>query len=116
MEFFENDSAWNAMIFGVDNNPSSHAEYCKNNFLVLDEGPAFGINGSFGSTEKKFSINFGRANTKFCLSFQIIVICLLIEKKSTSWKPTIKMLTFQLTFVSEAYLMDLVLLSLEKYL
>ena len=45
----------------------------------------------------------------------VIVICLLMEKKSLSLKVTIKMLTFQLNFVSEVYLMDLVLLSLEKY-
>ena len=32
------------------------------------EGPTFGINGSFGSAEKKFSINFSKANTKLCLS------------------------------------------------
>ena len=46
----------------------------------------------------------------------IIVICLLMEKKYLSLKPTIKMLTFQLNFVSEVYLMDLRLLNLEKYL
>ena len=46
----------------------------------------------------------------------IIVICLLIENKSLNLKLTIKMLTFQLNFVSDVYLMDLVLLSLEKYL
>ena len=46
----------------------------------------------------------------------MIVICLLMEKKSLSLKPTIKMLTFKLNFVSEECLMDLVLLSLEKYL
>ena len=27
-------------------------------FLLLGEGPTYGINGSFGSPEKKFSINF----------------------------------------------------------
>ena len=37
-------------------------------FLVLGEGPTFGINGSFGSPEKKFSINLSKANTNFCLS------------------------------------------------
>ena len=46
----------------------------------------------------------------------IIVICLLMENKSLNLKLIIKMLTFQLNFVSEVYLMDLVLLSLEKYL
>ena len=29
---------------------------------------AFGINGSFGALEKKFSINLSKAKTKFCLS------------------------------------------------
>ena len=37
-------------------------------FLILNEGDTFGINGSFGVPEKKFSINFSDANTKFCLS------------------------------------------------
>ena len=46
----------------------------------------------------------------------IIVIGLLMENKYLNLKPTIKMLIFQLNFVSEAYLIDLVTLSLEKYL
>ena len=46
----------------------------------------------------------------------IIAICLLMENKSLSLKSRIKMLTFQLNFVLEVFLMDLVLLSLEKYL
>ena len=40
----------------------------KNNFLTLGEGPTYGINGSFGSPENTFSINFTKANTKFFLS------------------------------------------------
>ena len=44
----------------------------------------------------------------------IIVICMLMEKKSLNLKPTIRMLTFQLNFVSEVPLMDLVLMSLDK--
>ena len=39
-----------------------------------------------------------------------------MKNKSSSLKPTKKMLTSQLNFVSEVYLLDLVLLSLEKYL
>ena len=35
---------------------------------MLGEGPTYGINGRFGSPEKKFSINFRKANTKFYLS------------------------------------------------
>ena len=62
---FDNDSARNVIIFGVDNSLSSHADNRKNNFLVLSEGTAFGINDSFGSAEKKFSITFSKANTNF---------------------------------------------------
>ena len=34
---------------------------------MLSKGPTFGVNGSFGSQEKKVSIDFSKANTKFCL-------------------------------------------------
>ena len=34
----------------------------------MDEGPTDGINDSTGTAEKEFSINFCKANTKFCLS------------------------------------------------
>ena len=39
-----------------------------------------------------------------------------MENNSFSLKPAIKMLPFQLNFVSEVYLMNLVLVSLESYL
>ena len=65
---FGNDFARNVIIFGVDNNSSSHTDNRKNNFLVLGEGPSQGINDSTGSAEKKISINFSKANTKYCLS------------------------------------------------
>ena len=55
---FNNDTARNVIIFGVDNSSSSHSDNRKNNFLVLGEGPFFGSNGSFGSQGRKFSINF----------------------------------------------------------
>ena len=35
---------------------------------MLEEGPTFGANGSWGSAEKKFSIKFNKSNTKFSLS------------------------------------------------
>ena len=38
--------------------------------FVLGEGPTFRVNGSFDSPEKKFSINFSKAKTKFCLSLR----------------------------------------------
>ena len=50
---FGNDSARNVIIFGVDNNWSSHTVNVYNDFLILGEGPSFGINGSFGALEKK---------------------------------------------------------------
>ena len=53
---FGNDFARNVVIFGVDNSSSS---------LVLGEGPN---NSSSGFAEQKFSINFSKENTKFCLS------------------------------------------------
>ena len=36
--------------------------------MVLGLCPSFGINGSFGSPDEKISIDFTKANTKFCLS------------------------------------------------
>ena len=65
---FNSDYARNVIIFGVDNNASSHADNRKNNFLVLLDCPTFTINGSFGSAEKKFSINFSKAKKTFCVS------------------------------------------------
>ena len=65
---FGNGYARNIIIFGVDNSLSSHTDNLKNNFLLIGEGDTFRINGSFAATEKKLSINFSKANTKFCLS------------------------------------------------
>ena len=65
---FDNDTARNVLIFGVDNRSSSYVENRKNNFLVLGEGPTFRINGSFGSPEKNVSINFSKANINLFLS------------------------------------------------
>ena len=65
---FDNSTARNVIIFGVDNNSLSHPENIKNNFLVLVESPVFRVNGSFSSPEKKVGINFTKASTKFCLS------------------------------------------------
>ena len=86
---------------------------------MLDECPTSEINESFGLPEKNFSMNFSKANTKFCFSLYYNAdnsYCLLMEKKSLGLKPTIKMLTFQHNFVSVAYVINLVLLSLEKSL
>ena len=47
---------------------SYHIDNHKINFLVLGEGPNYGINGSFASPEETFSINFTKPKTNFCLS------------------------------------------------
>ena len=96
---FGNDFVRNVVIFGVGNTSSSQADNRKNNFLILGEVPTYGINVSFGSPEKKFNINFTKTNTKFCsvyIIILVIVICLLMEKKSLNSKLTTKMLIFQL--------------------
>ena len=40
---FDNDTARNVIIFGVDNSLLSHSDNHKNILLVLSEGPTFGI-------------------------------------------------------------------------
>ena len=71
------------------------------NFLILREDTTYGINGGVPSPEKKFSINFTKANTKFCLSYimmPLIVICWLMKKKSLNLRPVIEILAFHLNF------------------
>ena len=46
---FENDFARNVIMFSVDKSSSSHTNYRENNFLVLGEGPTYGINGTLPS-------------------------------------------------------------------
>ena len=109
---FDNDIARNVIIFDVNNSSSSHADNDNNNVLVLGERPTFRINGRVGSPERNFNISFSKASTKFCLSLHL---SLQMEKKYLNLKATIKMLTFQLNLVLEVFLMDLILLSQEKY-
>ena len=94
---FDNDFARNIIIFGVDNSSSSHSDNRKTIFLVLGESRTYGINGSFGSPEKNFSINFTKANATSCLSlhFNADTSSLFVNGKiSLNLRPTIKMLTF----------------------
>ena len=58
----------NVVIFVVDNSLLSHYDNLKNNFSVLAEGPTDDIDGSNNIAEKKLSINFSKAKTKFCLT------------------------------------------------
>ena len=36
---------------------------------MLGEGPTYHINGNFGLSEKKSSIDFSKGNTKLCMSY-----------------------------------------------
>ena len=105
---FGNDCARNVKFLEVDNSSSCYSDNRKNNFLILGEGPTFGINGSFGSPEKKFYINLSKASTNFCLSlhYNHNINYFFVNGKEI----------FELSFASEVFLMDLMLLSLEKYL
>ena len=49
---FNNDTARNVIIFGVNNSSSPHIDNSKNNILVLGEEPTENINGSVGAAEK----------------------------------------------------------------
>ena len=85
---------------------------------ILVEGDIYGFNRRFGAPEKRFNIKFSKANTKGCLTLHYSACnsCfLLMENKYFNLKPTINMLTFQQNFFWEVFLMDLVLVSLEKY-
>ena len=80
---FGNSYARNVVNFGVNTSSSSRIGNLKNKFLILGEEFTFPINGSFGSPEKKFSINFSEANTKpclICIIMMVMLICLLMEK------------------------------------
>ena len=65
---FGSDYDRNVISFGFDNSLSCDADNYENNFLVLGKELKYGINGSFGSLEKKFRANFSKAKTKLCQS------------------------------------------------
>ena len=68
---FGTDCARNVVIFVVDNSTSSHAENCRNEFLVIVEGLTYGIDGSFCSPDKKFSINLSKARINILYEFTL---------------------------------------------
>ena len=105
------------IIFGVDNSSSSHSENGKNNFLVLGQGPTYGVNWSFGSPEENLNINSTKAKLCLSLHYNADDIYLFVNgKKIFKFKAYNTNANFPMHFVSKVYLMDLILLSLEKYL
>ena len=79
---FGNESAGNVVIFSVDNSSWSNADNWKNDFLVLDEGDTFGINGNI-CTQESLVLTLVKQGQHFvwvCISMVIIVIDVLTEK------------------------------------
>ena len=83
---FNNDTAIDVIIFGVVNSSSCHR---KNNFLMLNKRPPFGINQSFGTPEKKLDTNFSNAKTNICLNLhsnEDNIYLFVNGKGALSWK------------------------------
>ena len=105
---FRNENARNFIIFGVDNSSSSHSDNCKNTFLILP----LELTEALAHQRKSSVLVLVKQTRNFVCVYiimVIIVICLLMEKKSLNLKLTIKTLTFQLNFVLEVFLINLVL-------
>ena len=64
----------NVIIFAVDNSSSSHNENLKNDFLILGEGLAFGINGDFGTSEKKLILILLKQRQSFVWVYIIMLL------------------------------------------
>ena len=58
----------NVIIFGADMNSSVHVDNKKKDILILGKGPTQGLREHSLTAEKMYSINFTKANRKFCLS------------------------------------------------
>ena len=56
------------IIFGADLSSSVHTNNKTKDILVLGEGLTRGLDNITLTSEKKYSINFTKSNTKFCLS------------------------------------------------
>ena len=98
---FGNDFARNVIIFCVDKSLSFHSDNLKNIFSMSGEGQTYDINGSFGSAES-LELTFVNQRQNFAsvyIMMKVIVICLLLEKKSISLKAIVGMSAFQLSFV-----------------
>ena len=107
---FGNNFYRNVVICGVDNSSSTHTDNLKSSFLVWGEEPIDNINGSFGTTVKGYSINFGRARSKFSssLHYNSDNSYLLVNgKKSVSIKLIIKKPTFLLILSRKHLLKEL---------
>ena len=62
-----NEVGKNVIIFGDDMSSSSKIDNRKKDILILGKGSSQGLEHTL-STEKLYSVNFTKKNTKFCLS------------------------------------------------
>ena len=91
---FDNNTPRNVIIFGVDNSSSSQSDNLKNDFLILGECLTFEIMEALIYQRKKLALILVKQTQNFarvCITMPIIVICLLMNKKSLNLKSTIKM-------------------------
>ena len=69
---FGNTFARKFVHFGVGISSSSHSDNRKNNFLILDEGSTYDVNGiilmDLARQKERFCIDFSKASSKFWLS------------------------------------------------
>ena len=65
---FGNGYGQNVIIFGADMSRSIHSTNKTKNILVFDKDFVQGLDDTTIYAEKLYSINFTKANTKFCLS------------------------------------------------
>ena len=78
---FHNENARNFIIFGVDNSSSSHSDNCKNTFLILP----LELTEALAHQRKSSVLVLVKQTRNFVCVYiimVIIVICLLMEKKS----------------------------------
>ena len=57
-----------AIIFGVDDSSSVHADIRKKDILILHKGPTDELDYTIIIVEAECSINFSKEESKFCLS------------------------------------------------
>ena len=78
----------NDVIFGVDNSSSVHIDNKKKDTLILGKGSTQVINNTAIAAEAKYSIDFLRAQKKFCLSlhYRKIVLYSLMPQKYINLK------------------------------
>ena len=77
---FGDDFARNVVIFDVDDSSLSHTDNCRNNFLVLVEGPTDDIIDSVGTAEtnKNLVLTFLRKILNFLSVFITMVVQILL--------------------------------------